>query len=243
MQPPVAAESRAATAPPVAPIRVFLADDHAVTLWGLEQLVNSMRPRMQVVGTAASCADLLAHPAIGDTDVLLLDLGLRDRNAIECVQRLVDNAGVKVVLLTGDLNPAHHREAVLRGARGVVLKSQPTEHILRAIEQVHAGEAWLDRSLMSSLLGDLTGPQSRKPRKSDDAAGRIDSLTPKEREVVQAVVTHRGAKSLVVADALGMSENTLRNHLSVIYGKLQVKGKIDLYAFAVEHGLAESASA
>jgi DNA-binding NarL/FixJ family response regulator len=125
----------------------------------------------------------------------------------------------------------------------VVLKSQPTEHILRAIEQVHAGEAWLDRSLMSSLLGDLTGPQSRKPRKSDDAAGRIDSLTPKEREVVQAVVTHRGAKSLVVADALGMSENTLRNHLSVIYGKLQVKGKIDLYAFAVEHGLAESASA
>ena len=47
MQPPVAAERRAATAPPVAPIRVFLADDHAVTLWGLEQLVNSMQPRMQ----------------------------------------------------------------------------------------------------------------------------------------------------------------------------------------------------
>jgi DNA-binding NarL/FixJ family response regulator len=243
MQTPVAAEPRACAAPPAAPIRVFLADDHAVTLWGLEQLVNSMQPRMQVVGTAASCADLLAHPAIGDTDVLLLDLGLRDRNAIECVQRLVDNAGVKVVLLTGDLNPAHHREAVLRGARGVVLKSQPTEHILKAIEQVHAGEAWLDRGLMSSLLGDLTGPQSRRPRRSDDAAGRIESLTPKEREVVQAVVAHRGAKSLVVAEVLGMSENTLRNHLSVIYSKLQVKGKLDLYAFAIEHGLASPPSA
>jgi hypothetical protein len=60
---------------------------------------------------------------------------------------------------------------------------------------------------------------------------------------VQAVVTHRGAKSLVVADALGMSENTLRNHLSVIYGKLQVKGKLDLYAFAIEHGLATLPSA
>jgi DNA-binding NarL/FixJ family response regulator len=240
MQTPVAAERRACAAPPVAPIRVFLADDHAVTLWGLEQLVNSMQPRMQVVGTAASCADLLAHPAIGDTDVLLLDLGLRDRNAIDCVQRLVDNAGVKVVLLTGDLNPAHHRDAVLRGARGVVLKSQPTEHILKAIEQVHAGEAWLDRGLMSSLLGDLTGPQSRRPRRSDDAAGRIESLTPKEREVVRAVVEHRGSKGLVVAEALGMSENTLRNHLSVIYSKLQVRGKVELYAFAVEHRLAEA---
>jgi two-component system nitrate/nitrite response regulator NarL len=221
------------------PIRVFLADDHAVTLWGLEQLVNSMQPRMAVVGTAGSCADLLAHPAIGETDVLLLDLGLSDRNSIEYLQRLVENAGVKVVLLTGDLDPAHHREAVLRGARGVVLKSQPTEHILEAIERVHQGETWLNRTLMSSLLETLPGAAPSKPRRSDDVAGRIQSLTPKEREVVRTVVAQRGAKSLVVADALGMSENTLRNHLTVIYSKLRVKGKVDLYAFAIENGLAQ----
>jgi two-component system nitrate/nitrite response regulator NarL len=225
------------------PIRVMLADDHAVTLWGLEQLVNSVQPRMTVVGKASTCADLLAHPALAETDVVLLDLGLSDRNAIECVQRLVANAGVKVVVLTGDLDPAHHREAVVRGARGVVVKSQPTEHILDAIESVHRGEAWLDGALMSSLLG---GPlvkvvdAGRKPRHDSDEQGRIASLTPKEREVVRAVVAHRGAKSLVVADALGMSEHTLRNHFSVIYSKLHVKSRIDLYAFALEHGLASA---
>jgi DNA-binding NarL/FixJ family response regulator len=237
MQTNTAAPSNVAANGLMQPIRVFLADDHAVTLWGLEQLVNSMQPRMTVVGTAGSCADLLAHPAIGETDVLLLDLGLSDRNAIECVHRLVENSGVKVVLLTGDLDPAHHREAVLRGARGVVLKSQPTEHILEAIERVHRGETWLNRTLMSSLLDALPGATPNRPRRSDDPASLIDSLTPKEREVVRAVVAHRGAKSLVVADALGMSENTLRNHLTVIYSKLRVKGKVDLYAFVTEHGL------
>jgi DNA-binding NarL/FixJ family response regulator len=222
------------------PIRVMLADDHAVTLWGLEQLVNSVQPRMRVVGTASNCAELLAHPALAETDVVLLDLGLRDGNAIECMRRLVENAGVKVVVLTGDLDPTHHREAVVRGARGVVVKSQPTEHILDAIESVHRGEAWLDGALVSSLLSDpptKAADRAREPRHNDEHQRRIASLTPKEREVVRAVVAHRGAKSLVVADAMGMSEHTLRNHLTVIYSKLHVTGKLELYALAVECGL------
>jgi DNA-binding NarL/FixJ family response regulator len=221
----------------------MLADDHAVTLWGLEQLVNSVQPRMTVVGKASNCADLLAHPALAETDVVLLDLGLSDRNAIECLPRLVENACVKVVVLTGDLDPNNHREAVMRGARGVVVKSQPTDHILDAIESVHRGEAWLEGSLVSSLLSGMAGQPARasgRPRRDDSDESRIASLTPKEREVVQMVAIYRGAKSLVVADALGMSEHTLRNHLTVIYSKLRVKGKIDLFAFAMERGLASS---
>ena len=93
-------------------IRVLLADDHAVTLWGLSQLVDSARPRMKVVGTATSCAELLSHRALADTDVVLLDLGLRDANAIDCVRELVD-LGVQVVLLTGDLDPSHPAEHLL----------------------------------------------------------------------------------------------------------------------------------
>jgi DNA-binding NarL/FixJ family response regulator len=225
------------TAPraPAQPIRVLLADDHSVTLWGLRQLVESAHPHMSVAGTASTCAELVSHPALAQTDVVLLDLGLRDNNAIGCVQQLVSEAGVKVVLLTGDLNPSHHRDAVMRGARGVVLKSQPTENILDAIQRVHAGEVWLDGSLMSMLLGGLPGAC---PAAKTDAGRRIDTLTPKERQVIEAMVVHRGAKSLVVAEALGMSEHTLRNHLTVIYSKLNVQGKLNLFVFAVEHRLA-----
>ena len=223
---------------PADSIRVLLADDHSVTLWGLGQLVDSAQPRMRVVGTAGSCAELMAHPELPQTDVVLLDLGLRDANAIDCVRRLVDHVGVKVVLLTGDLNPSHHREAVMRGARGVVLKSQPTDRILDAIERVHAGEVCFDGSLMSMLLGAVPGLPGVRPEPKDDATLRIETLTPKERQVVQAMVEHRGAKSLVVADALGMSEHTLRNHLTVIYSKLGVQGKLNLYVHAIEHRIA-----
>jgi len=232
-----------AVTPPVRPIRVLLADDHAVTLWGLRQLVESARPLMTVAGTASTCADLMSHPALDETDVVLLDLRLGDSNAIGSVARLAGEIGVKVVLLTGDLNPSHHREAVMRGARGVVLKSEPTDRILDVIQRVHCGEVCLNGTLMAMMLGAVPGLPGARPEPKDDDTRRIDSLTPKEREVIQATVTHRGAKSLVVAEALGMSESTLRNHLTVIYSKLAVQGKLNLYVYAVQHRLAPAPEA
>lgn len=239
---PASAVERPTTAAPACPIRVLLADDHAVTLWGLQQLVQSAQPRMTVSGTASTCTELMAHPALAQTDVVLLDLRLGDANAIHSVAKLVSEVGVKVVLLTGDLNPSHHREAVMRGARGVVLKSEPTERILDAIQRVHAGEVCLNGTLMAMLLGAVPGLPAAKPAPKDDNARRIDSLTPKERQVIESMVKHRGAKSLVVAEALGMSENTLRNHLTVIYSKLGVQGKLNLYVFAVQHRITSDAA-
>jgi DNA-binding NarL/FixJ family response regulator len=114
--------------------------------------------------------------------------------------------------------------------------------LLRAIERVHAGEVWVERALMAQVLGNVSGMagsvSTPASTVSSAHAQRIASLTPKERQVVQAVVQHRGAKGLVVAETLGMSEHTLRNHLTVIYSKLNLHGRLDLYAFALEQGLA-----
>lgn len=238
------APPRQAGAGPAQPIRVLLADDHAVTLWGLRRLVESTGPRMTVAGTAATSHELLNHPALRHTDVVVLDLSLHDASGLDCLPRLVAEIGVKVVVLTGETDARRHRDAVMRGARGVVVKSQPIDAVLSAIERVHAGEVCLDGALMSMLLGAVPGmaPASRSAA-ADQQARRIDSLTPKERQVVEAVVRHRGAKSLAVADALGMSEHTLRNHLTVIYCKLGVHGKLNLYVYAVEHGLASPPAA
>jgi DNA-binding NarL/FixJ family response regulator len=228
------------------PIRVMLADDHTVVLWGLSQLIESAKPAMRVSGTASNRRELLAHPALADTDVLLLDLGLSDGDALDCIRQL-SAGGLKVIVLTGNLNAAQHLQAVMLGARGVVLKSHSTELLLRAIERVHAGEVWVERALMAQVLGNVSasatagsaaGLPAVPSATAHPHAQRIASLTPKERQVVQAVVQHRGAKGLVVAETLGMSEHTLRNHLTVIYSKLSLHGRLDLYAFALEHGLA-----
>lgn len=227
-------------------IRVLLTDDHALVLWGLRQLIDSAQPRMAVIGTATSARELMEHPALRDTDLVLLDLGLPDGDPVECIRRLTAS-GMKVLVLTGNLNVAQHMEAVKAGARGVVLKSHSTELLLRAIERVHAGEVWVERALMAQLLGSITGgagaaAPAAAAAPQDEQSQRIASLTPKERQVVQALVQHRGAKSLVVAETLAMSEHTLRNHLTVIYSKLNVHGRLELYAYALEHGLAPQAA-
>ncbi|WP_298231770.1 response regulator transcription factor [uncultured Azohydromonas sp.] len=230
---------------PARTIRVLLTDDHALVLWGLRQLIDSARPRMAVIGTASSARELMEHPALRDTDLVLLDLGLPDGDPLECIRRLTAS-GLKVLVLTGNINVGQHMEAVKAGARGVVLKSHSTELLLRAIDRVHAGEVWVERALMAQLLGSITGAgaaaaamPSAAEAPQDEQAQRIASLTPKERQVVQALVQHRGAKSLVVAETLAMSEHTLRNHLTVIYSKLNVHGRLELYAYALEHGLAQ----
>jgi DNA-binding NarL/FixJ family response regulator len=142
-----------------------------------------------------------------------------------------------VLVLTAAEDTAQHRDAMVRGARGVVHKSEPAETILRAIEKVHDGEIWLNRALLGQVLGALTGSKPA-PAARDEHSERIESLTPREREIVGAMAAHPGAKQLVVADELGMSEHTLRNHLTAIYAKLGVHGRLELHVYATQHGMA-----
>jgi DNA-binding NarL/FixJ family response regulator len=105
--------------------------------------------------------------------------------------------------------------------------------ILKAIVHVHAGEPWLDRGTMGRLLQTMSSTRQQ----GTQAESLQSSLTPAERKVVAAVVRHKSAPNKVVAAGLHISEHTLRNHLSSIYGKLGVKGRVDLVLHAMEHRL------
>lgn len=217
-------------------IAVFIAEDHPVTLWGLQRLIEA-QPNMRVVGCAEVHPALLTHPALPDADVLMLDLDMGGHNMLEALADVQRITPAKVLILTGETDVQMHRTAVVRGARGVLHKGQSAEVILRAIEKVYQGEVWIDRTLMGEVLSQLTGGTAAPPARRDPAAHRIDSLTPRERQIVTAMVRHVGAKQLAVAEALGMSENTLRNHLTTIYAKLSLRGRLELHLFATEHGL------
>jgi DNA-binding NarL/FixJ family response regulator len=109
---------------------------------------------------------------------------------------------------------------------------------LRAIEKVHRGEVWLPASLLGEVLGMLTSAShTAKPRQMDPDAMRIASLTPREREIVVTMLHSSAAKQLTVAGKLNMSEHTLRNHLTTIYSKLGVRGRLELHVYASAHGL------
>ena len=220
-----------------ATISVFIAEDHQITLWGLSRLIEAAGPQMQLVGSATSRAALLQHPDAARADVILLDLDLAGEDAASAMAQLRQRCPGRVLVLTASSDISLHRAAVLQGARGVVHKSEPAPTILRAIEKVHAGEVWLNRTLLGQVLGQLThtGPEPTPPL--DPEARRIASLTPRERQIVAALLGSAGDKQFAVAQALGMSEHTLRNHLTTIYSKLNVRGRLELHVYASSHGL------
>jgi two-component system nitrate/nitrite response regulator NarL len=217
------------------PIRVLLVDDHRSVLWGLERLIESVQPAMQVVGTAANCAEALALLDRISPDVILLDVDLGNESGIAAIPQLLSRTTAKVLVLTGVREQAVHDEAVLAGARGVVHKEEPADTILEAIRKVHAGQLWLDRNTTARLFAALTGQAPK--RTADPEQAKIDSLTAKEREIVAAIANHAGATARTIADMLHVTENTLRNHLTSIYAKLGVANRLELFAHARKHGL------
>lgn len=219
-------------------IRVFVAEDHAITLWGLRGLIDASPSRMEVVGCARSRAELMNDPAAVEADVILLDLDLGGEDMGSSLSALRQRCSGRILVLTASDDVDAHRSAVVQGARGVVHKSQPAETILRAIEKVHGGEAWLHRALLGEVLGLLTDSSpTRARRNADPATQRIASLTPREREIVVTLLHSSGAKQIAVAESLGISEHTLRNHLTTIYSKLAVRGRLELHVFAAAQGL------
>jgi DNA-binding NarL/FixJ family response regulator len=118
---------------------------------------------------------------------------------------------------------------------GVVLKEQPAEVLVMAIEKVHAGEAWFDRSTLASVLASFADPQH--PQEPYSHAARIATLTKREREVITLVA--QSLKNRAIADRLFIREATVRHHLSSIFDKLGVSDRAELMLYAIRHGLAE----
>lgn len=213
-------------------IGVLLVDDHRTVLWGLGKLIDSAQPRMRAVALASNGAEALAAARAHDPDVVLLDFDLGSDDGLAVMDDLLRQCDAKVLILTGAGDPALRERAVLAGAKGIVHKAESADVILNAIERVHNGEIWLDRSTTAKVLANLSG-QSK-------TADETDQLTRKEREIVAAVVEHKGAPIKVIADRLHLSANTVRNHLGSIYSKLGLSGRLELFMYAQSRGLARS---
>ena len=218
-------------------IGVFLVDDHKCVLWGLERLVAAEQPRMRVAGKAYNRRDALAGIRTATPDVVLLDLDLGVDSGLDLLPELSAASKAAVIVLTGSRDGDALARAVALGARGIVAKNEPAEILVRAIGCVHRGELWLERATMTRMLDSL------KHGHEAGAAADIDALTPKERRIVGAIVEYRGANSRDVAGHLFISDHTLRNHLTTIYRKLDVRNRLELVMYALENGLVKADTA
>jgi two-component system nitrate/nitrite response regulator NarL len=191
-------------------------------------------PGMKVVGKAGNCSEALAQAASTKPNLILLDIDLGSENGLDLLPGLhqtVTNA--PVLIFTGVKDIEAHRRAARLGAAGLVLKEQAAEVLLKAIKKVHQGELWLDRSMMGSLLNEMT--QADKTVNPEDA--KISSLTLRELEVIALIA--EGLKNKQIAERLFISETTVTHHLSSIFSKLGVSGRLELVVYGFAHSLAK----
>ena len=213
-------------------IRVLLVDDHGVVRTGVRLIIEGS-PGLKMAGEAADRDEALALAASQQPDVILLDLDLGDESGLAIISELIAAASVaRVIILTGIRDPEVHRKAVMLGAMGVVSKEKAAEVLIKAIERVHAGEAWLDPAIVAGVLNTVSG----KTKQDDREAQKISSLTNREREVVEQIGL--GLKNKEIAERLFISETTVRHHLTSIFDKLEVSDRVELLMYAMRNGLA-----
>jgi two-component system nitrate/nitrite response regulator NarL len=219
------------------PIKIMLIDDHRSVLWGLEKLIDSEKPRMEVVGTATNSADAMRLLGTISPDVILIDLDLNGESGVNIIPSLISNSKAIVLVLTGTRDISLHDSAMIAGAKGIIEKGDTAETILKAIELVHKGEMWIDRSATSRLFNELT--RKHTVAADDPEQKKIATLTRKERQTVAEIGNDATASTGTIADRLCICENTLRNHLSSIYAKLELSSRLELFVYANKHSISK----
>ena len=213
-------------------IRVAIADDHAVVRQGLRTFLE-LQDDMEVVGEAEDGEQAVALVAETEPDVVLLDLVMPRVDGIEATRRIRALAvPTRILVLTSFADDRTVLPAVRAGANGYLLKDVQPPELAAAIRTVHAGEALLAPSVATMLVEQLAAEDTQAPPPRDDGGHH---LTPRELEVLSELV--RGRANKAIAFELGVSERTVKTHVSNILGKLGFTDRTQAAVYAVEHGL------
>ena len=209
-------------------IRVVVADDHAVVRAGLTQLLATFAG-VELVGAAADGEGAVSLCAEREPDVVLMDLEMPVLDGIEATRRIrAAQPGVAVVVLTSFSDRERILRALDAGAAGYLLKDAEPAELRRAIEAAARGEAPLDPKAARALLSARRAPST------------TDSLSEREREVLAMV--GEGLPNKVIARRLGISEKTVKAHLTSVYRQIGVTDRTQAALWAERHGVTRDAS-
>jgi len=210
------------------PIRILIADDHAVVRSGLLGLLRA-HPDLEVVGEAKDGMETLRLAEALHPDLVLLDITMPPENGIKTAKRLKQQHPALVVLfLTMHEEEDLLHEALRAGAAGYVIKRAEESEIIQAIHVASRGDIYVHPAMTRALLEQ---PVTTEHRRGFPA----NALTRREREVLRLLA--RGNTNRQIAELLGLSKRTVDNHRANLMGKLGLVSRVELVNYAEEHDL------
>lgn len=215
-------------------ISVLLVDDHALVRKGFRLMLDA-QPDLTVVGEAGDGAEAVRLSAELRPDVVVMDLHMPGLDGVRATELIIGGQpGVRVLALsTFDLD--ENVVAALRaGACGFLPKDVSPEELVEGVRVVHSGEAALAPRLLTRLIG--TFVRAPEPRRSASrGAGRLDGLTDREREILTLIA--RGLSNAEIAAGLGVSPSTIKNHVTSLFAKIEVRDRAQAVIVAYEAAL------
>ena len=222
------------------PIRVLIADDHALFRRGLEMVLVE-EPDIELVGQASDGAEAVTRAGEALPDVVLMDIRMPKTSGIEAARAMKEAApSAKIVMLTISDEEEDLFEAIRSGASGYLLKDIPLDEVADAVRSVYGGQSLINPSMAGKLLTEFAALNRRD--QEDEAEERpqqvpAPKLTDREMEVLKLVA--RGMNNRDIAKELFISENTVKNHVRNILEKLQIHSRMEAVMIAVREKLIE----
>ncbi|PEA55584.1 DNA-binding response regulator [Bacillus pseudomycoides] len=215
-------------------IRIMIVDDQSLVRDGLAMLLN-LRPELEVVGTASDGEEAMQNAERLQPEIILMDIRMPRTNGVEGTRLIREQfPHIKVLMLTTFNDSELIFEALEQGASGYLLKDMATDTIVQAILTVHAGGVVLPQDMTAEIVKEL------KRTKVDSIAEQhapkqIEQLTEREVEVLREL--GYGLNNKEIAEKLFITEGTVKNHVSNIISKLELRDRTQAAIFAVRYGV------
>ena len=218
--------------------RLAIVDDHQLAREGLRDMLTDV-PGIEVVGEAANGREALLLCSHLRPDMVLMDVRMPEMDGLAATREIKERyPEVSVMMVTMHENPDYLLEALKAGAAGYVLKDAPRREVITAVRRVREGESSLDPDLADRLLRRLvTGNRGRRGARSAEADLAVDSLTPRELEVLGLMQV--GCTNRESAVRLFISGGTVKRHVENIIAKLGVSDRTQAVVRALELGVLE----
>ena len=213
-------------------IRVLVADDQIIVAEGLCALL-SVEEDIEVVGMVENGRDVLETLESQETDVILMDIRMPVMNGVDCTKEVsMHHPETKVLILTTFDDDEYISQAMKNGAAGYMLKDLTAEKLAAAVRNVYIGNTVMHSRITQKILSGISGKKdSATPIRSREG----EVLTVREMEVLGLIA--RGKTNSEIADELFLSLGTVKNYITILYDKLDIRGRTKLMTYAIDSGL------